>query len=772
MLQQAVQRVLPQPTLNGCGKEAAAEHQASSKQTAAALPALELKHSSNGTPPAAASREVSASRAAELASDPLLQQAHNALAGARTLAAHQAVSALCEREGCAYAALAAHSAALGLDLTHLQDQTDLICEVLDSLPDDEGFTCVVKSEPRVMHRKESGSSHHTIKYSADVPAPLEHALALCVEYDLLSTWQSGVMLDTLILCSKAHSETFYGAIWTPLMIFETLVEGHGHDLGEEQRCLMLTLQDAPEPLPPGVLPLPPATAKRKRGGVVRGTAILLEALPPGPGGGAVTQVRIIARLDPRLPFVPGFLISFLLKVVAPYVYRQVQQVLELFNVKDSYMQRRFAQNAALYEGPRPPAHPLLHSRRLVRRQQRQLASVADGSAVDLRTVGLVPEHSHAEATDDERPHDVQGEHEAVALPPKNGVRVQVRDLYKEYKTKSRGVFVAAKGIDMDIEANSITALVGPSGSGKTTLLRLIAGLEEPTSGQILFDDTDATHISVQDRRIGFVFQSYALFRHMTCADNISFGPRMKKLDINVEERVRELLELVGLPDMGLRYPTQLSGGQRQRIALARALAMQPRLLLMDEPFGALDPAVRESVRQGVKDIIKRIGVTTIIVTHDQEEAFDIADRVVIFNRGRVEQVGTPEDIRSAPASAFVLNFISDVNHLPATCTFVRRMGVFTSKPMVMFRPTEVEVATTLPSTQPARYVPATVVDRIDLYYMIKYFMRFDDGLRIEMHDEGEDWEPPKGIELDLEQRVYVRVEPERFVGFTQDELAV
>jgi sulfate/thiosulfate transport system ATP-binding protein len=207
------------------------------------------------------------------------------------------------------------------------------------------------------------------------------------------------------------------------------------------------------------------------------------------------------------------------------------------------------------------------------------------------------------------------------------------------------------------------ALLGPSGSGKTTLLRILGGLEFPTSGRVLFDGADATGLSVQERRAGFVFQSYALFRHMTVFENIAYGLRARPratrpTAAEITRRVTKLLELIQLPQIGSRYPSQLSGGQRQRVALARALAIEPRMLLLDEPFGALDARVRRELRQGLREIHDTTGLTTIFVTHDQEEAMELADLVVVMSMGRIEQIGRPADIRARPATPFVRDFIT------------------------------------------------------------------------------------------------------------------
>ena len=213
------------------------------------------------------------------------------------------------------------------------------------------------------------------------------------------------------------------------------------------------------------------------------------------------------------------------------------------------------------------------------------------------------------------------------------------------------------------------AVLGPSGSGKTTFLRLVAGLEMPTAGRILFGDEDATRVPVRRRRVGFVFQHYALFRHMTVADNIAYGLRVRpRRDrppaSEIDRRVGDLLDLVQLAGLGKRYPAQLSGGQRQRVALARALAVEPRVLLLDEPFGALDAKVRRQLRRWLRDVHDRTGHTTLFVTHDQEEALELADRVAIFNRGRVEQVGTPDEVLDQPATPFVAGFVGEAVRLP------------------------------------------------------------------------------------------------------------
>jgi sulfate transport system ATP-binding protein len=232
--------------------------------------------------------------------------------------------------------------------------------------------------------------------------------------------------------------------------------------------------------------------------------------------------------------------------------------------------------------------------------------------------------------------------------------------------KRFGSFPALEDIDLRVESGELVALLGPSGSGKTTLLRVIAGLEAPDQGAILFDGQDATEESARDRRVGFVFQHYALFRHMSVFENVAFGLRVRPRRFRLSERklrlrVEELLALVQLDRLAGRHPSQLSGGQRQRVALARALAVEPRVLLLDEPFGALDAKVRKELRRWLRRLHDELGVTSLLVTHDQEEALEVADRVVILNGGRIEQVGTPAEVYSKPASPFVLDFLGDVN---------------------------------------------------------------------------------------------------------------
>ena len=239
--------------------------------------------------------------------------------------------------------------------------------------------------------------------------------------------------------------------------------------------------------------------------------------------------------------------------------------------------------------------------------------------------------------------------------------IEIRNLNKRF-----GATVVCDDLNLDIPAGELVALLGPSGSGKTTLLRIIAGLEVPDAGHVMFHGEDATNTTVRERNVGFVFQHYALFNHMTIFENVAFGLRVRPKDRRPSEReiktkVMELLKLVQLDWVAERYPHQLSGGQRQRIALARALAVEPKVLLLDEPFGALDAKVRKELRRWLRRLHDEMHVTSVFVTHDQDEAMEVADRIVVMNHGRIEQQGTPDEVYDHPASPFVLQFLGDVN---------------------------------------------------------------------------------------------------------------
>jgi sulfate/thiosulfate transport system ATP-binding protein len=236
-------------------------------------------------------------------------------------------------------------------------------------------------------------------------------------------------------------------------------------------------------------------------------------------------------------------------------------------------------------------------------------------------------------------------------------------------TKQFGAFAAVDDIDLDVPTGGLIALLGPSGCGKTTLLRIIAGLETPDFGQVLFDGRDATLWPIRDRKVGFVFQNYALFRHMSVFDNVAFGLKVKARRerpsaADIRKKVTSLLDLVQLGWAGDRYPAQLSGGQKQRVALARALAVDPQVLLLDEPFGALDAQVRHELRRWLRRLHGELKFTSIFVTHDQQEAIEVADTIVVLNRGRIEQTGIPGEVYDLPISAYVHRFLGQVNELP------------------------------------------------------------------------------------------------------------
>ena len=237
------------------------------------------------------------------------------------------------------------------------------------------------------------------------------------------------------------------------------------------------------------------------------------------------------------------------------------------------------------------------------------------------------------------------------------MRISIRSVRKLFDTTQ-----ALNDVSIEIPDGELVALLGPSGCGKTTLLRIIAGLETPDQGDILFGETDSSALAVKDRGVGFVFQHYALFKHMTVRENIGFSLKIQKRPKQeVKERVDELLALIQLKGIGDRYPSQLSGGQKQRVALARSLAARPQVMLLDEPFGALDAQVRQELRRWLRNLHDELKMTSVFVTHDQDEAFEVADRVVIMNKGKVEQIGSPEEIFHHPANGFVMHFLGNVN---------------------------------------------------------------------------------------------------------------
>ncbi len=264
--------------------------------------------------------------------------------------------------------------------------------------------------------------------------------------------------------------------------------------------------------------------------------------------------------------------------------------------------------------------------------------------------------------------------------------IEVRNLNKTF-----GAFQALTDVNLTVQTGELVALLGPSGSGKTTLLRIIAGLEFPTQGSILFNEEDVARRDARSRQVGFVFQHYALFRHMSVFENVAFGLRVRPRATRpanevIKTRVMELLHLVQLEGMAQRYPSQLSGGQRQRVALARALAVEPDVLLLDEPFGALDARVRQELRQWLRRLHDELHITSVFVTHDQEEALEVADRVVVMNHGKIEQIGTPDEVYEEPANPFVMNFLGNVN------LFHGRAHDAAAQAIGYVRPHELEIA--------------------------------------------------------------------------------
>lgn len=323
--------------------------------------------------------------------------------------------------------------------------------------------------------------------------------------------------------------------------------------------------------------------------------------------------------------------------------------------------------------------------------------------------------------------------------------IRVEDVSKQF-----GSFHALDRVSVHIESGSLVALLGPSGSGKSTLLRLIAGLEMPDSGKIFLTGEDATHRTVQDRQIGFVFQHYALFKHLTVRKNIAFGMDIRKVAAHkIKHRVEELLELVQLAGLGDPYPSQLSGGQRQRVALARALAVEPKVLLLDEPFGALDAKVRKDLRAWLRRLHDEVHVTTVFVTHDQEEAMEVSDRIVVMNKGKIEQVGTPAQVYDHPASAFVMSFIGPVNVLPSNSRIFQESGFDSANPEMFLRPHDIQV-----ELQPnGSTVPARVRRLIHLGWEIQTELVLDDGQEMVAHLTRDRFDQ---LNLQENQRVHVK----------------
>ncbi len=325
------------------------------------------------------------------------------------------------------------------------------------------------------------------------------------------------------------------------------------------------------------------------------------------------------------------------------------------------------------------------------------------------------------------------------------VGIRVENVSKQF-----GEFQALEPINLDIKSGSLVALLGPSGSGKSTLLRVIAGLEQPDTGKIYISAQDATTKSVQDRQVGFVFQHYALFKHLTVRKNVAFALELQKWPTDrIKHRVDTLLELVQLHGLGDRYPSQLSGGQRQRVALARALAIEPQVLLLDEPFGALDAKVRKDLRDWLRRLHDEVHVTTVFVTHDQEEAMEISDEIVVMSNGRVEQVGSSAEIYENPATPFVMSFIGAVNVLSPDSTWKSLHRDAPTHGEVFLRPHDIEIFTTHYDGS----VPATVNHIIHLGWTIRIELTLENGHPITAHINREQY---RDLGIETGQTVYLR----------------
>ena len=328
--------------------------------------------------------------------------------------------------------------------------------------------------------------------------------------------------------------------------------------------------------------------------------------------------------------------------------------------------------------------------------------------------------------------------------------IEVRNLNKRF-----GKTVVCDNINIDIPSGQLVALLGPSGSGKTSLLRIIAGLEQPDSGTVHFHGQDTTQEDVRDRQVGFVFQHYALFGHMSIFENVAFGlrvrPRKNRLpEAKIVEKVMSLLNLVQLDWLSDRFPHQLSGGQRQRIALARALAVEPKVLLLDEPFGALDAKVRKDLRRWLRRLHDEMHITSVFVTHDQDEAMEVADRIVVMNRGKVEQEGTPDEVYDHPATPFVLQFLGDVNlfrgrlsHGPASEVDTQESMPPLDEEISYVRPHELEII----GTPDEGSLPATLMQTLTVGPRTRMEFKRTDG------DSYVDVELPRSEYLELRQRL-------------------
>jgi sulfate transport system ATP-binding protein len=355
--------------------------------------------------------------------------------------------------------------------------------------------------------------------------------------------------------------------------------------------------------------------------------------------------------------------------------------------------------------------------------------------------------------------------------------IEVRGIRKAF-----GRFVALDGISLEFPTGELIALLGPSGCGKTTLLRIIAGLEYADEGRVLFDGHDASERDVRERRVGFVFQHYALFRHMSVFENVAFGLRVKPRkhrppEALVKKRVQELLDLVQLGWLAHRYPAQLSGGQRQRIALARALAVEPRVLLLDEPFGSLDAKVRKELRQWLRRLHDDLHITSIFVTHDQDEAIEVADRVVLMNKGRVEQTGPTQEVYEHPATAFAYSFLGAVNQLPgrvdgntlrvgdATVPLAENCGVDGGEEVIAYaRPHELDIVVDGDASRGG--LPASV----------RRVLVSGAVARVELTGDqrcGDSAEPPRfEVEMTRERLAQLNLQPGQAVRLTSSRLKV
>jgi sulfate transport system ATP-binding protein len=330
----------------------------------------------------------------------------------------------------------------------------------------------------------------------------------------------------------------------------------------------------------------------------------------------------------------------------------------------------------------------------------------------------------------------------------------------ENVNKKFGDFQALQNINLEIKQGTLVALLGPSGSGKSTLLRAIAGLENPDSGRIYINNYEATHLDVQRRNIGFVFQHYALFKHLTIRQNIAFGLEIRKVPRQqVKQKVDELLDLIQLQGLGDRYPSQLSGGQRQRVALARALAVQPQVMLLDEPFGALDAKVRKELRAWLRRLHEEVHVTSVFVTHDQEEAMEVADEIVIMNQGRIEQVGTPAEVYDHPKTPFVMSFIGAVNVLPSDAHLFEGSQFSQQEAEVFIRPQDIELLLT-PDDSAAK---AKVSRILQLGWEVRVEILLPDNRSLTAYLTRNEYHQ---LQLKVNQAVFVRPKTVRAFAYT------